>query len=108
MKSAKPGKSTLAVEVTNVSSKGFWLFVDEVEHFVPFEQFGVNALIAYVVSRLDANPLKAHVMGRSIYDNLLEPLATPANASLLFALVNVLAVFVIIFTMYRRRIFVKL
>lgn len=39
MKSAKPGKSTLAVEVTNVSSNGFWLLVDEVEHFVPFDQF---------------------------------------------------------------------
>ncbi len=76
--------------------------------FVLFEQFGLNALIAYVVSRLDANPLKAHILGRSIYDNLLKPLAKPANASLLFALVNVLAAFVIIFSMYRRRIFVKL
>lgn len=73
-----------------------------------FEQFGVNALIAYVVSRLAANPLKVHVMGRSIYDDLLQPLTSPANASLLFALVNVLAVFVIISWMYRRRIFVRL
>jgi predicted acyltransferase len=76
--------------------------------FVPFEWFGVNALIAYVVSRLDANPLKAHVMGRSIYGNLLQPLARPANASLLFAAVNVLAAFVIVSWMYSRRIFVKL
>jgi predicted acyltransferase len=74
----------------------------------PFEQFGVNALAAYVVSRLAAIPLKMHVMGRSIYDDLLQPFASPANASLLFALVNVLTVFAIVSWMYRRRIFVKL
>jgi hypothetical protein len=39
MKSAKRGKSTSAVEVTNVSANGFWLLVKDVEHFVPFEQF---------------------------------------------------------------------
>ena len=73
-----------------------------------FEQFGVNALMAYVVSRLAANPLKVHVLGRSIYGDLLQPLASPANASLLFALINVLAVFVFISWLYRRRIFVRL
>jgi hypothetical protein len=39
MKSAKRGKPTLAVEVANVSPHGFWLFVDQVEHFLAFEQF---------------------------------------------------------------------
>jgi Protein of unknown function (DUF2442) len=39
MKPAKRGRSTSAVEVTNVSSRGFWLLVAEVEHFVAFEQF---------------------------------------------------------------------
>ena len=47
-------------------------------------------------------------MGRSIYDNLLRPLAKPANASLLFAAINVLAAFVIVYWMHRRRIFVRL
>ena len=32
--------------------------------FVPFEQFGVNALIAYVVSRLDAEPVEGARHGR--------------------------------------------
>ena len=39
MRSARRGKSTSAVEVTNVSPHGFWLFVGETEHFVPFESF---------------------------------------------------------------------
>lgn len=39
MKSAKPGKNTLAAEVTNVSPEGFWLLLDGREMFVPFTQF---------------------------------------------------------------------
>jgi len=38
-KSAKRGKRTSAVEVANVSPHGFWLLVEEVEHFLPFDQF---------------------------------------------------------------------
>ena len=39
MNSARPGRSTSPVEVTNVSVHGFWLFVAERELFVPFAQF---------------------------------------------------------------------
>ena len=39
MKSAKPGKRTSDVEVTNVSKHGFWLLIGEKERFVAFEQF---------------------------------------------------------------------
>jgi hypothetical protein len=39
MKSAKPGKRTSAVEVTNVSPHGLWLLLNEREHFLPFEHF---------------------------------------------------------------------
>jgi predicted acyltransferase len=73
----------------------------------PFEVFGVNSIAAYVVSRLGANPLKVHVMGRSLSD-VLRAVATPVNASLLFALVNVLMVLVIMSWMFHRRIFLKL
>ena len=38
-KSVKRGKSTSAVEVANVSQHGFWLLVNRVEHFLPFEAF---------------------------------------------------------------------
>jgi len=34
-----PGTATSAVEVTNISRHGFWLFVDERELFVPFSEF---------------------------------------------------------------------
>ncbi len=39
MTSAKPGKRTSDVEVTNVSKHGFWLLIGEKERFVAFEQF---------------------------------------------------------------------
>ncbi len=39
MRSAPRGKSTSAVEVTNVSGNGFWLVLDGDELFVAFEHF---------------------------------------------------------------------
>ena len=39
MKSPELGESTSAVEVTNISSHGVWLFVGEKEHFLPYEKF---------------------------------------------------------------------
>lgn len=39
MKSAPRGKRTSVAEVTNVSTHGFWLLVDDRELFVPFDEF---------------------------------------------------------------------
>lgn len=39
MNSAKLGKRTSAVEVTNVSKHGFWLLIGTKERFLPFDQF---------------------------------------------------------------------
>ena len=39
MNSAALGRNTSPVEVTNVSTHGFWLFVGEREHFVAFAEF---------------------------------------------------------------------
>ena len=39
MKSVLPGPSTSLVEVTNVSTHGFWAFIEERELFVPFRDF---------------------------------------------------------------------
>src|SRR6266581_2876447 len=39
MKSVVPGPSTSPVEVTNVSTHGFWLFIGERELFVAFRDF---------------------------------------------------------------------
>jgi hypothetical protein len=38
-KSAKHGKPTSAVEVANVSTHGFWLLIEQTEHFVAFNEF---------------------------------------------------------------------
>src|SRR5438093_6954116 len=39
MKSAAPGSSTSPAEVTNVTPHGFWLFIDDRELFVSFQEF---------------------------------------------------------------------
>ena len=39
MKSARLGKRTSVVEVSNVSKHGFWLLIEDTERFVPFEDF---------------------------------------------------------------------
>ena len=39
MRSATPGRRTLAVEVTNVSARGFWLLLDDREVFTSFSDF---------------------------------------------------------------------
>ena len=37
----QPGTGTSHSEVTNISSFGFWLLVDDREYFVPFEDYPV-------------------------------------------------------------------
>jgi hypothetical protein len=39
MTSSELGENTSAVEVTNISAHGFWLFVGEKEYFLPYEKF---------------------------------------------------------------------
>jgi hypothetical protein len=39
MNSKTLGANTSVVEVTYIDSKGFWLFEDHKEHFLPFDQF---------------------------------------------------------------------
>jgi hypothetical protein len=39
MRSEKPGATISDVEVTNISRHGFWLFLDDRELFLPFEEF---------------------------------------------------------------------
>ena len=39
MSSVAPGTITSDVEVTNVSTHGFWLLLPQGEHFLPFAEF---------------------------------------------------------------------
>lgn len=45
-----PGVNTSALEVTNIDTKGFWLFLDGNEHFLSFDEFPwfVNATISQI------------------------------------------------------------
>ena len=39
MKSLRHGKNISVPEITNISEHGFWVFVEQKEYFLPFDQF---------------------------------------------------------------------
>ena len=39
MNSKTLGGNTSVIEVTHIDTKGLWLFVDNKEHYMPFDQF---------------------------------------------------------------------
>lgn len=88
----------------------WWIF--DVRRRLPgtnfLEIFGMNALAAYMLSRLGVDLLKLHVAGRSLYRDVFLRLGPPSIASLAFASMTVCATFLAVWAMYRRRIFVKL
>ena len=83
----------------------------------PFVILGVNALALYALSSLLAGTLasipvnldggRVASLSSLIYASAFEPLASPKNASLLYALANLAVLFVILLWMYRRRIFLR-
>lgn len=74
----------------------------------PFEILGLNAITAYVVARFLENVPRIHVMGMSLYADVLERLASPANASLLFAALVLVVTYFIVWSMDRQGWKVKL
>jgi predicted acyltransferase len=74
----------------------------------PLEILGLNAIAAYLISRLVVNVPRVHIAGKSLHDDLLAKIASPPTASLLFAMVVLAAVFVAIWLMHRRRWYLKL
>jgi predicted acyltransferase len=75
--------------------------------FRPLEIFGRNAVAAYLISRIVANVPRVHIMGKSLYTDVLAHLANPPNASLLFAMVVLAAVFLVVWLMHRRGWYLK-
>lgn len=82
----------------------------------PFVVFGVNAIAAYVLSGLVARTLLFTTVNAPgepaplqtwIFERLFEPLASPINASLIYAIVQVLLIWVVMLVLFRRRIFIK-
>jgi len=80
---------------------------------LPFVVFGMNAIAAYVFSELLSIGLSAMHIGdltwqEFLYQSLFAPLASPFNASLLFAISFVLVCWVAMLLLNRKRIYVKI
>ena len=83
----------------------------------PFVILGSNAITLYVVSGLLAETLgliqvtgpdgRETSLGHYLYVTLLVPIASPKNASLMYAFANLAVLFALLAWMYRRRIFLK-
>jgi predicted acyltransferase len=83
----------------------------------PFVILGTNAIVLYVVSGVladtlgiiqvagpEASPIS---LGRYVYLAYFVPLASPKNASLLYAVANLVVLFGLLAWLYRRRIFLR-
>lgn len=80
----------------------------------PFVALGRNAILLFVLSGLMAKTLiyvkwpdPAMSLGRWIYTSAFTPLAPPHVASLLFALANLLMLYVILAILHRRKIYLS-
>jgi predicted acyltransferase len=83
----------------------------------PFVIFGVNALALYVGSGLLGKILglikfddaggKTISLQQAIFDNIFLPLASPINASLMYAISYILVWLFLMWLLYRKRIFIK-
>ena len=70
--------------------------------FRPLEILGMNAIAAYLISRLVGNLPKVHIMERSLYADVLARVASPPNASFLFAMVVLAGVYLAVWLVHRR------
>ncbi len=84
---------------------------------VPFLVFGMNSIAAYALSevapgildRLTLHSGKGRIPLREvIYQHWIVPYASPANASLLYALAYVFACWLVMLVLYRKHIFLKI
>jgi predicted acyltransferase len=84
----------------------------------PFVVFGMNAIAAFVLSSFVAKCMGIYKVTRLdgtaisikgyVYQKFFAPLASPVNASLLFALSYVLFWLALMWLLYRRKIFIKI
>ncbi len=98
----------------------YWLIdVQKWRRFAkPFAIYGMNAITVYVLSGVIAKALgliqvtapdgKAIPLETFLYRNFFQPVASPKNASLLYALTNVAVLYGVAWFMYRRKWIVRL
>lgn len=83
----------------------------------PFVIYGMNPLFAYILSGLLVDTA-VHIrwqtadggttnLWSSLYQTLFQPFLSPLNASLAFAIMNVLICFLAVWVLYRKKIFIK-
>lgn len=83
----------------------------------PFVIYGMNPLFAYILSGLLVDTA-VHIrwqtadggttnLWSSLYQTLFQPFLSPYNASLAFAIMNVLICFLAVWALYRKKIFIK-
>ncbi len=103
---------------------GLALFIFSIFYFVidvkgyknwskPFAIYGVNALFVYMLSVFATNLLMIINIGGtslwdSIYKNLNLSFSGPKNASLIFGIASVLALYGVAYLMYRKKWFIKI
>jgi predicted acyltransferase len=89
----------------------FWYWVADIQqrgHWLkPMEIYGMNAIAAYIVYGLSFNLPRVHFFGKSLYADVCLAIASPANASLLYAAAHVLGIYLVVWWMYRRRRFLR-
>jgi predicted acyltransferase len=74
----------------------------------PFVILGMNSITIYMISELFDEFLGQTGLHRMIYQKVFAPVASPVNASLLWALAYTGLMFVIAWTMYKRRWVVRI
>jgi len=73
--------------------------------FQPFVILGMNAITVYLASEFGAEAIDSVQQG--IYRTVFAPLASPANASLLYSVAFTLIMYLIAYVLYRKRWFVR-
>jgi predicted acyltransferase len=74
----------------------------------PFLIIGMNAITVYLASEFLAEFLDATGLHRSLYNRFFAPIASPMNASLLWALSFTLLMYLLAWFLYRRRWFLRI
>lgn len=82
-----PGSATSTVEVANTSKHGFWILVDDQEHFLPFAEFPwfQRATIEAILDVERPSPRHLHWPGLDIdlsLDSIKHPERYPLTAKL--------------------------
>jgi hypothetical protein len=85
MKSVKNGTDTLTNSVTNISSLGFWMIVDQKEYFISFDDYPEfkKATIDCIFNVQFLSPSQFHWPGIDV-DIELDALANPDKFNLLY------------------------